>query len=93
VTSGVVYVRAFFDLQLQFAETVSVLSGLPLTRALLGYTNHYVRFGLGRASDPAHPLWLEYGEGERGARLSRVSWAPDESRAPGPVLSVAGAHR
>src|SRR5229473_1294540 len=36
------------------------LSGLPLARALLEYTNLYVRFGLGRDFDPAHPTWREY---------------------------------
>lgn len=37
-----------------------VLSGLPLARALLEYTNLYIRFGLGRGFDPAHPTWREY---------------------------------
>ena len=54
------YARAFFDLQLRFAETVSSLSGLPLAQTLLAYTNLYVRLGLGRDFDPAHPGWLEY---------------------------------
>jgi hypothetical protein len=56
----VIYAKAFFDLQLQFAEAVARLSGLPLARALLEYTNFYIRFGLGRAFDPAHPTWQEY---------------------------------
>ena len=42
------YAKAFLDLQLQFAERVTALSGLPLARALLEYTNLYIRFGLGR---------------------------------------------
>lgn len=54
------YAKAFFDLQLQFAHTVTVLSGLSLERALLEYTNLYIRFGLGRDFDPAHPIWREY---------------------------------
>lgn len=54
------YAKAFFDLQLQFADTVTALSGLPLARALLEYTNLYIRFGLGRAFDPSHPTWREY---------------------------------
>lgn len=61
----VTYAKGFFDLQLQFAETVSALSGLPLTRALLEYTNLYIRFGLGRDFDPAHPGWREYLAGLR----------------------------
>jgi len=54
------YAKAFFDLQLRFADRVTVLSGLPLARALLEYTNLYIRFGLGRGFDPAHPIWQEY---------------------------------
>jgi hypothetical protein len=56
----VIYAKAFFDLQLQFAHKVAILSGLPLARALLDYTNLYIRFGLGRGFDPAHPTWREY---------------------------------
>jgi hypothetical protein len=57
---SVIYGKAFFDLQLRFAHKVTGLSGLPLGRALFGYTNLYVRFGLGRDFDPAHPIWREY---------------------------------
>jgi hypothetical protein len=60
-----IYSRAFFDLQLQFARAVSRLSGLPLAHALLEYTNLYIRFGLGRDFDPAHPSWQEYLAGLR----------------------------
>jgi hypothetical protein len=56
----VTYAKAFFDLQLQFARKVTVLAGLPLARALLEYTNLYIRFGAGRDFDPAHPIWQEY---------------------------------
>jgi hypothetical protein len=65
------YAKAFFDLQLQFAQTVSGLSGLPLARVLLEYTNFYIRFGLGRDFDPAHPTWQEYLAGLRDASDSR----------------------
>jgi len=61
----VTYARAFFDLQLQFAHKVTRLSGLPLARALLEYTNLYARFGLGRDFEPAHPTWQEYLAGLR----------------------------
>jgi hypothetical protein len=54
------YAKAFFDLQLLFARRVTVLSGLPLTRALLEFTHLYVRFGLGRDFDPDHPTWRAY---------------------------------
>jgi hypothetical protein len=56
----VIYAKTFFDLQLQFANTVAGLSGMSLDRALLEYTNLYVRFGLGRDFDPALPAWREY---------------------------------
>src|SRR5438552_3258399 len=38
MTNSVIYAKAFFDIQLQFAHTVTGLSGLPLARALLEYT-------------------------------------------------------
>jgi len=55
-----VYAKAFFDLQLQFAHKVTELSGLPLPHVLLAYTNLYIRFGLGRDFNPAHPIWQAY---------------------------------
>ncbi len=61
------YGKAFFDLQLQFAHTVMALSGLPLERTLLEYTNLCVRLGLGRDFDPEHPTWREYVAGLRDA--------------------------
>ena len=54
------YAKAFFDLQLQFAHKVAALSGMSVAQALLEYTNLYIRFGLGRDFDPAHPAWREY---------------------------------
>ena len=64
-TGSVTYAKAFFDLQLQFAHKITALSGLPLARVLLEYTNLYIRFGLGRDFDPAHPAWQEYLAGLR----------------------------
>lgn len=55
-----VFAKAFFDLQLSFAERVQAMSGMPLERALLDYTNLYVRFGLGRDFDPGHATWQAY---------------------------------
>ena len=57
---GARYAKAFFDLQVDFALKVSALSGLPLAQALLEYTNLYIRFGLGRVIDAAHPTWQKY---------------------------------
>lgn len=83
-----IYAKAFFDLQLQFADRVTVLSGLPLARALLEYTNLYIRFGLGRDFDPAHPTWREYLAGLQDTNDSR-EWTyrfyltrPDAMSAP-----------
>ena len=66
-----IYAKTFFDLQLQFAHRVTALSRLPLARALLEYTNLYVRFGLGRDFDPAHPTWREYLAGLQDTNDSR----------------------
>ena len=38
-----------------------------LISALLEYTNLYIRFGLGRDFDPAHPTWQAYLAGLKGA--------------------------
>jgi hypothetical protein len=67
------YAKAFFKLQLEFAETVSALTGLPLARTLLDYTNFYIRFGLGRDFDPTHPRWQQYLAGLRDAK-DRQEW-------------------
>jgi hypothetical protein len=56
----VVYAKAFFDLQLDFVAAVAALSGRPLASVLMDYTNLYIRLGLGRDFDSAHPTWQEY---------------------------------
>ena len=89
------YTKAFFDLQLQFAEKLTALSGLPLARALLEYTNLYVRFGLGRRFDPDHPTWREYLAGVQ-ATDNRLEWtyrfylARSEVPAGPPVVATSG---
>jgi hypothetical protein len=67
----VVYARAFFDLQFEFAERVATLSGLLLPDALLQYTNLYIRFGLGREPDRTHADWQKYVAGLREAHDGR----------------------
>ena len=57
------YSKAFFDLQIHFARAVASLIEVPIDRALLDYTNLYVRFGLDRAFDPGHPTWIRYVDG------------------------------
>jgi len=91
-TGSVIYAKAFFDLQLQFADKVAVLSGLPLARGLLEYTNLYIRFGLGRGFDPAHPAWQEYLAGLRDNDIGEWTYSfslkrPDAMAAPGVVAT------
>ena len=89
------YAKAFFDLQLQFADTVASLAGMPPARALLEYTNLYIRFGLGRHFDVQHPDWREYVDGlSRGT--DRREWTydfyrrkPTDDGAP-PVVATFG---
>jgi hypothetical protein len=69
-------VNALLDLQVEFAQIVAARTGLPLARVLLDYTNLYVRFGLGRAFDPAHPLWRAYVDGLAGGADPRA-WTRD----------------
>ncbi len=90
----VIYTKAFFDLQLQFAHKVTALSGLSLARVLLEYTNLYIRFGLGHGFDPAHPTWQEYLAGLQDAKDIR-EWTysfyarrPDAMAAPAVVATV-----
>jgi hypothetical protein len=89
------YGKPFFDLQLRFAQGVSARSGMPLERALLDYTNFYVRFGLGRAFDDGNPLWRAYLEGLQHA-ADPLDWSydfyltrPAEAGAP-PVAATSG---
>lgn len=54
------YAKPFFDLQFGFAETVAARSRRPLADIVFEFTNFYIRFGLGRDFDPAHPDWRRY---------------------------------
>jgi len=65
------YSKAFFGLQTDFAATAATLTGATLAQALLDHTNLYVRFGLGRGFDGAHPAWRRYVDG--------LSQAPDRA--------------
>src|SRR5262245_24584556 len=47
------------------------LSGLPFAQVLFEYTNLYIRFGLGRDFDHAHPTWQAYLAGLRDTHESR----------------------
>ena len=90
-----VYAKAFFDLQWQFAEKVTVISGLPLTRVLFEYTNLYIRFGLGRDFQPTHPIWQAYLAGlqdtdDRRAWTYSFYLTRDEAMAGPPVVGTFG---
>jgi hypothetical protein len=60
-----IFTKDFLALQLRFAERAAVLAHVPRERALLDYTNLYVRFGLGREFDEQHPVWRAYLAGLR----------------------------
>jgi hypothetical protein len=91
----VIYSREFFELQLRFADAVAGLSGADLAEVLLEYTNFYIRFGLGRAFDPAHPVWQAYLAGLRDAS-DRAGWthrfcaARPEAPAPPALVATVG---
>ncbi len=57
------YRKEFFDLQLRFARRVAEIAGVPLERAVLDYTNIYIRLAIGRGFDAGHPVWLDYVDG------------------------------
>lgn len=57
------YSKEFFDLQIRFAQTVVALIDIPIEKALLDYTNIYVRFALGRSFDQHNPIWRCYADG------------------------------
>lgn len=54
------YAQTFFDLQWRFAEKVVALRGIPISQALLEYTNLYIRFGCGRDFEQDNPIWRAY---------------------------------
>jgi len=68
--------REFIDLQIAFAQRVAELSEIPVEQVLIDYTNLYIRFGLGRSFDPAHPLWQAFLAGLSGPGSSADhAWA------------------
>ena len=90
-----IYPRAFFDLQVRFAAIVAARFGLPLPRALLDYTNLYIRFGLGRSFDPWHPGWREFVDGldlgdDPGGRAHRLHLARMHESAAGEAIPAFG---
>lgn len=59
------YPNPFFELNFRFAQKVADLSNQACTDVLLEHTTFYLSFNLGRAFDPAHPVWQEYLKGLR----------------------------
>lgn len=57
------YRKEFFELQVRFAGRAAEIAGYSLDRAILLYTNVYVRLGIGRGFDQAHPVWRAYVDG------------------------------
>ena len=90
-----VYAKAFFDLQWQFADKVTAISALPLARVLFEYTNLYIRFGCGRDFQAAHPIWQAYLAGLQDTDDAR-EWTyrfyltRDEAMAGPPVVATFG---
>ena len=84
--------KAFFDLQLAFAQKVTTLSGVPLSDALLDYTNLYRRFGLGRDFDATQPVWRDYLAGLRAATdigdWTYAFYAARGGEPPGPAVAA-----
>jgi hypothetical protein len=58
-----IYPKQLFDLQITFAQKVASRTGIPFERALLEYTNLYVRFGLGRDFDESSEGWRRFAAG------------------------------
>jgi hypothetical protein len=81
----VIYSRAFFDLQFDFARRAAHVAGMPVEQALLDYTNFYARFGLGRAFDAGHPVWRAYLAGLAQA-ADPCAWTHDFYLGRGPDL-------
>lgn len=55
--------QEFFEIQLNFAAYVASVKGIPLSDAIMDYTNIYIRLGLGRDFDTNNPEWMKYIEG------------------------------
>ncbi len=72
--------REFFDLQYRFATAVAAVTGVPIEDALLDYTSFYLRFGLPRPIDAAHPGWRAYLLGLRQAD-DPLAWTWEFARA------------
>ena len=68
-----IYSGEFYSLNLRFARRVAQVTGQPFEQTCLHYTNQYVRFGLGRELNPAHPVWQDYVAGLKDAQ-DAIEW-------------------
>lgn len=71
------HARAYFDLQLRFAEGVAAGTGRPLTDSVAWYTNLHRRLGLGVLEEtPRSAAWQHFAAGLEAApdHESRLAW-------------------
>ena len=69
--------RAYFDLQLRFAEAMAVAEDTPLAESVTRNTDFHRRFGLGRRrGESPSPGWVSYLQGLAGMATHerRVAW-------------------
>ncbi len=65
----------YFNIELQFAKTISEKTGQPLEEVILNNTDFYRRFGLGKKYNPNKPRWQEYVKGiQEGKDLVALSY-------------------
>lgn len=67
------YSPEFFELNLEFAQRVALVTGDSLANALLDYTYLYGSFNIGRDFDPQHPTWQTYLAG-LAPSLDQAAW-------------------
>lgn len=60
---AMIYPKEFFEISLCFAWKIAEIVREPVEKALLHYTNLYIRFGLGRDFEAANPVWQSYVSG------------------------------
>ena len=54
------YDKDFFDLQIQFAQKLSEVSGIPFSELLLSHTGLYHFFKLGKVVNVNNPVWQKF---------------------------------
>lgn len=62
--------KAYVDLVLRFAHSVTDRGAITPDRALIDWTPLYLNFGLDRSFDPANPTWQKFLAGYQAAHDS-----------------------